>query len=289
MNHAPSYVSMVETRGRATRRLDPDTVTSARSFDAACSAAGGFLGSPSTPGSQGESTTALPSSGRPGTTRNRTGRWVFAFSTTAPLVPNTLRRKHGFDRIMIVDYDLHHGNGTQHSFYDDPTVLYVSTHQYPYYPGTGWYDEVGEKEGTGYTVNIPMTYGMTDADYAHVFTEIIVPLGLAFKPQMVLVSAGFDIHRDDPLGGMKVTERGFAQITGLLADMAEKTCEGRLACALEGGYNTTALAASVEAVLVKLEGGSSVSGDKESEHPTRVAANIASKVKQTIRTYWKNF
>ena len=197
------------------------------------------------------------------------------------------QEKHGFDRIMIVDYDLHHGNGTQHSFYDDPRVLYVSTHQYPYYPGTGGYNEVGEGEGRGYTVNVPMTYGMTDADYVHVFTEIVAPLGRAFRPQIVLVSAGFDIHRKDPLGGMAVTERGFARITRLLMDMAEVACEGKLVCVPEGGYDTEALAGSVKAVLTELnERNFPGSAEENNEPPTRAAAEVVLKVKQAIRPYW---
>jgi len=278
LNHAPSYVSMVrETSGKAQRWLDPDTVTSARSFEAArlidARLSGlidnGFaLVRP--PGHHAESHKAMG----------------FCIFNNCAIGARYLQKKHGFDRIMIVDYDLHHGNGTQHSFYDDPTVLYVSTHQYPYYPGTGGYDEVGVGEGRGYTVNVPMAYGMTDADYAHVFTEIVAPLGRAFRPRIVLVSAGFDIHRDDPLGGMAVTERGFARITGLLMDMAEKVCEGKLVFVLEGGYNTAALARSVEAVLTELKGESVRSVDEKDERPTRAIEEVVLKVKQAIRPYW---
>ena len=255
LNHTPSYVSMVrETAGKAARRLDPDTVTSARSFEAACFAAGGFLELIDARLS-GRIDNGFALVRPPGHHAESHKAMGFCIFNNCAIGARYLQKKHGFDRIMIVDYDLHHGNGTQHSFYDDPTVLYVSMHQYPYYPGTGRYDEVGEREGRGYTVNVPMTYGMNDVDYVHVLREIVAPLSRAFRPRIVLVSAGFDIHRDDPLGGMNVTERGFARITRLLMDMAEKACEGKLVCVLEGGYNTAALAGSVEAVLKEARGG----------------------------------
>lgn len=289
LNHAPSYVSMIrETRGKASRQLDPDTATCQRSYDAACYAAGGFLelidariaglvdngfAFVRPPGHHAESHKAMG----------------FCIFNNCAIGARHVRKKHGFDRIMIVDYDVHHGNGTQHSFYRDPAVLYVSTHQYPYYPGTGWYDEVGEEEGRGYTVNIPMTSGMGDDEYIHVFREIVVPLGLAFRPQIVLVSAGFDIHRDDPLGGMTVTERGIARMTGFLMEIAGRTCEGRMICVLEGGYDARALAGSVEAVLMELKGESRATGDDGDERPSRAAEEVASRVKQAIRPYWKIF
>ena len=100
--------------------------------------------------------------------------------------------------MLIIDFDVHHGNGTQHSFYDDRSVLYMSTHRYPFFPGTGWYDEVGEMEGRGFTVNVPLSNGMDDVDYIHVFREIILPVSRLFRPEIVLVSAGFDIHKNDP-------------------------------------------------------------------------------------------
>ena len=167
-----------------------------------------------------------------------------------------LEKKYGLSRILIVDFDIHHGNGTQHSFYNDRTVLYVSTHQYPYYPGTGWYDEVGAGDGKGYTANIPFSYGMHDADYLHAFTEIVGPASWQFKPEIVLVSAGSfrDIHGSDPLGGMAVTERGFAGMTKMLMDIAAECCGGKMLLTLEGGYDVAALANSVRAVLLEMKG-----------------------------------
>jgi acetoin utilization deacetylase AcuC-like enzyme len=287
LNHAPAYVDMVrETRGRAPKQLDPDTVTSARSYDAACFAAGGFLAlidaAISGPVDNGFAFVRPP--GHHAESDKAMGFCIF---NNCAIGARYLQKRHGFDRIMIVDYDVHHGNGTQHSFYRDPGVLYVSAHQYPHYPGSGWYDEIGIDEGAGYTVNIPMAYGMGDAEYAHVFRHIVVPLGLRFRPRIVLVSAGFDIHRDDPLGGMRVTGQGFARITRLLVEMAEKVCEGRLICVLEGGYDTRALADSAEAVLNELRGKSTTPGDGEEKHPTHVAEEIVSRVKQAIAPYWK--
>ena len=139
-----------------------------------------------------------------------------------------LQKKYKLARIMIVDFDLHHGNGTQHSFYKDAEVLYFSTHQYPYYPGTGWFEEVGDGAGKGYTVNLPLSYGMGDDDYLYAFQEILLPIADIYKPQFVLVSAGFDAYYNDPLGGMVVTEEGYAGMTKILLDIASKHSDGKV-------------------------------------------------------------
>jgi len=151
-----------------------------------------------------------------------------------------------------VDFDLHHGNGTQGSFYDSRKVLYFSTHQYPYYPGTGGYDEIGVGEGAGFTVNVPLRAGMGDADYLCVFKEILLPLSDLYRPQFLLVSAGFDAHMDDPLGGMRLTERAYAAMAQLLLRISKAHCPSRLLFCLEGGYNMEALTRSVAAVLEEL-------------------------------------
>ena len=145
---------------------------------------------------------------------------------------------------MIVDWDVHHGNGTQDIFYDSAEVLYVSTHQFPHYPGTGSMQEVGAGEGLGYTVNVPMPAEFGDAEYLRVFDELMMPIGRAFKPEFILVSAGFDCHWRDPLGEMQVTEDGFAQMTRRIKRLAAECCGGKIVAALEGGYDLEALADS---------------------------------------------
>src|SRR5262249_8224521 len=143
--------------------------------------------------------------------------------------------------VMIVDWDVHHGNGTQHMFERDPSVLYVSTHRYPFYPGTGSMDEVGEGDGEGFTVNLPMLGGFGDAEYVAAFHDIIQPIAAEYEPQFVLISAGFDPHRHDPLGGMNVSEDGFAAMARSLVRVAERHAGGRCAAVLEGGYDLRAV------------------------------------------------
>ena len=158
-----------------------------------------------------------------------------------------VQNKHGLPKILIVDWDVHHGNGTQAAFYNDPSVLYFSVHQYPFYPGTGSEAEKGGGKGLNYNINVPLPAGSGDADYLRVFKEKLEPAAFAFSPDFVLISAGFDAHENDLLGGMKVTEQGFAELTRIVKAIAEKCCEGRLVSILEGGYHPDGLAASVEA------------------------------------------
>jgi acetoin utilization deacetylase AcuC-like enzyme len=165
-----------------------------------------------------------------------------------------LRARHGLERVMIVDWDVHHGNGTQNIFARDPGVLYISTHRYPFYPGTGAFDEVGARDGAGFTVNIPFPGGVGDADFVEAFRTVIEPIALQYEPQLVLISAGFDAHWRDPLGGMGVTEHGFAAMTRSLLSVAEQTAGGRCVAILEGGYDLTATRDSAAAVLDAMSG-----------------------------------
>ena len=151
-------------------------------------------------------------------------------------------RAHGLARVLIVDYDVHHGNGTQDVFYDDPAVLYISTHQSPLYPGTGRVKEIGRGAGEGYTVNIPMPPGVGDAGYRRVFDEVIVPLARRFAPQLVLVSLGLDAHWGDPLANMRLSLAGYDVLARTLFALASELCEGRIVFVAEGGYNVQALA-----------------------------------------------
>ncbi|MEK6608794.1 MAG: histone deacetylase [Myxococcota bacterium] len=156
-------------------------------------------------------------------------------------------RAAGTERVAIVDWDVHHGNGTQRAFWADPRVLYVSLHQFPYYPGTGDADEIGEGAGRGATVNLPLAAGMGDAEYLYAFDEVVSPALARFRPQLVLVSAGFDAHARDPLGGMRVTEEGFRQMTRRLVATGVP-----VVAVLEGGYDLGALARSSVAMVREL-------------------------------------
>jgi len=176
----------------------------------------------------------------------------FCIFNNIAIAAEHLKRKYGVKRILIADWDVHHGNGTQDVFFEDPSVLYFSTHQYPYYPGTGWIDEVGKGEGEGFTVNVPLPAGVDDAGYLYALNNILVPIAMDFRPEFVLVSAGFDAHVADPLASMSVTSPGFALFTNVIKEIAEKNSKGRIVMALEGGYNLDAIAESVLSVFNSL-------------------------------------
>lgn len=178
----------------------------------------------------------------------------FCLFNAIAITARYLQQHHGLDKILILDFDVHHGNGTQHSFEDDPSVLYVSTHQYPYYPGTGAASEIGTGRGVGATINCPMPAGATDTEYEAAWRERILPAVEAFAPEMILVSAGFDAHRADPLAQINLSTDFFAWMTRRLMELADKHCAGRLVSVLEGGYNTDDLPRCIAAHLQVLAG-----------------------------------
>ena len=162
--------------------------------------------------------------------------------------------RRGLERVAIVDFDVHHGNGTQDAFYADPSVLYFSTHQSPFYPGTGSWRETGEGEGRGHTVNLPLPMGSGDDQYRQVFQEVLLPILHRFRPQLIFVSAGFDVHFSDPLASMRLSCAGYRELALILREVAEELCQGRLLFVLEGGYAGEALAWSLRTCLDVLLG-----------------------------------
>ncbi len=253
--HRPEYIRLIEaTRGRERTVLDPDTSASAGSCAAALRAAGGVLAAVEAV-LAGGFTGAFAAVRPPGHHAEAERAMGFCLFNNVAVAAQAAITRHGLQRVLLVDWDVHHGNGSMHAFYDSPRVLYFSVHQYPHYPGTGVVEELGRGEGQGYTVNVPLPGGQGDAEYLAVFRELLAPLARAYRPQLILVSAGFDIHCADPLADMRVTEGGLAGMTRLLAELAEECCPGRLAFALEGGYDLNALAAGVAAVLRTLLGG----------------------------------
>jgi acetoin utilization deacetylase AcuC-like enzyme len=190
----------------------------------------------------------------PGHHATRTRAMGFCLFNNIAIAARQSLRKYSLDRVLIVDFDVHHGNGTQDAFYDDPAVLYFSTHLYPFYPGTGSINEVGVGKGVGTTVNVPLPARCGDEEYSQVFQQILVPLAHRFQPQLILVSAGYDAHWLDPIGSMQLSVSGFAQMTQILQRLALKLCQGRLVFALEGGYHIPALARSIQATLGVLLG-----------------------------------
>ena len=170
----------------------------------------------------------------------------FCLFNNIAVVARYLIQKHQLSRVMIMDYDVHHGNGTMHTFYQDPSVYYISTHQYPHYPGTGAPNEFGEGRGNGYTLNIGMDAGAGDKEYSQAFQEKVIPEIEKYKPEFILISAGFDAHADDPLAGLKLSSSMYYTMTKMLKEVALSTCNGRVLAFLEGGYNIRALGESVE-------------------------------------------
>src|SRR6267378_6337215 len=252
--HTPSYLAMLKTHAPTKGRvsLDPDTSMSPGSLTAAYLAAGGALAAVDAimsrqvhhvfcavrpPGHHAESGHAMG----------------FCLFNNVAIAARYFQKRYGLERIAIVDWDVHHGNGTQHAFYADPTVLFFSTHQYPWYPGTGGADERGEGKGEGYTLNVPLSAGMGDKEYLDVFNRILRLALKAYRPDAIIISAGFDAHRDDPLAGMNLTAEGYKALTRVVKEIAAEHAQGRVLSCLEGGYNLAALAASVEGHLRVLQ------------------------------------
>ncbi len=251
--HTPALVELAAaTAGRPRVLLDPDTATSPGSYDAARLAAGSLLDLCEAIVA-GEVTNGFALVRPPGHHAERDRAMGFCLFNNVALAAAQLRRR-GIGRVAIVDWDVHHGNGTQHAFEADPDVLYVSTHQYPHYPGTGAAEEVGRGAGAGRTVNLPFPAGFGDAEYARAFDEVVAPVLRQFRPDFVLVSAGFDCDYRDPLAGMQVTPAGFAAMARVLRDVADESAGGRLAAVLEGGYDLHAIVEGVDAVLAVLRG-----------------------------------
>ena len=251
--HDPHYVQRIsELRDRAVA-LDPDTYTSPESYEVALLAAGAAVDAVERTMS-GTHTSTLALVRPPGHHAEEAHAMGFCLFNNVAVAAAHARHALGARRVAIVDYDVHHGNGTQHIFDRDPSVLYISTHQYPYYPGTGAADEIGTGAGEGFTVNLPLESGSIDADFHHVFERVALPVLRQFAPDLILVSAGFDAHERDPLATMRATEGGFAAMTSALRHVADETCRGRLALVTEGGYDLKALEASLESVVHVLSG-----------------------------------
>ena len=258
--HTSSYVSKIKaTSGKERVALDPDTSTSARSYEVALLAAGGVLKAIELI-LQGKVQNGFAFIRPPGHHAEASRAMGFCLFNNVAVGAEYLLRKHNHKRILIVDWDLHHGNGTQNSFYDRNDVLYFSTHQYPHYPGTGHWSETGQGDGKGFTINIPLSPGKTDNDYLYIFEKLLSPIAEKFQPDFILVSAGFDIYEGDPLGGMQITAEGFGALAHALMRLADKHCKDRLLFALEGGYNLLGLSTGSKEVLLQLSGQKKSSG-----------------------------
>ncbi len=250
--HADRHLKKIRaTAGKESCALTRDTLTSAHSCEAALQATGGLLEAVSMV-ADSSLASAFALTRPPGHHAERSRAMGYCLFNNVALAAMFARRRLGLGRVLIVDWDLHHGNGTQHLFENDDSVLYFSIHQRSLFPGTGLFTETGRGRGEGYTVNIPLPGGYGDGEYAALFEKLLRPVAVAFSPDIILVSAGFDTHHEDPVGGMVMTADGYAALTRSLMNLAQTCCNGRLVFTLEGGYNRAALAASVKAVLREL-------------------------------------
>jgi len=275
--HAPAHVDAIgATRGR-TVRFDPDTLASADSAAAALRAAGAVadavervLG--------GALDRAFCAVRPPGHHAERDRAMGFClFNNVAVGAARAL--DEGLDRVLVVDFDVHHGNGTQAIFWEDPRVLYISSHEYPFYPGTGAPQEVGEGRGRGFTVNLALPAGCGDAEYSALYREVVAPIGRSFDPQLVLVSAGFDPHLDDPLAGMRLTAAGFGEV---MSACLEGAGAAKVVVALEGGYDLEGIAASGAEVMRRLRGEAAPAFAERSPFGDR----LVSEYRRYFSSYW---
>jgi acetoin utilization deacetylase AcuC-like enzyme len=287
--HDPFYIETVaKTAGRLHSQLDPDTGLSARSYEIACLAAGGLLQAADallTPGLQPVTPRSIFAFVRPPGHHAEPERGMgFCLFNNVAIAAAYAKEKYRLKRILIVDWDLHHGNGTQRAFREDPGVLFFSSHQYPYYPGSGGFQEVGSGEGEGFTVNAPLPPGFGDAEYVSVYTKILAPIALEYKPELILVSAGFDPFVKDPLGGMKLTGDGFGSLAGIVQDIALKVCDGRVLITLEGGYHPEGLRTGVRSVLQTLIGRRA---PYPSESPSSAADEVIARIVSVHKNRWE--
>jgi acetoin utilization deacetylase AcuC-like enzyme len=252
--HTLSYIDRVKQLSeRGGGHLDPDTYTNSHTFAAAVLAAGALIEITRTV-SAGAVQNGFALVRPPGHHAVAGQGMGFCIFNNVAIAALEALQDPGVERVLIYDFDVHHGNGTQDAFEDDPGVLFVSTHQYPHYPGTGAAGETGVGRGKGTVVNVPLPPGIGDAGYARVMSEIAKPIAQRYQPDLILVSAGFDAHWSDPLANMLLSLRGYATIARELVAMADELCDGKIIFTLEGGYDRTVLAYGVENVFHALLG-----------------------------------
>jgi acetoin utilization deacetylase AcuC-like enzyme len=245
--HSASYIERARRScAEGETYLDTgDNPISAKSYDAAVMAAGGVLTAVDAV-MGGQVTNAFCCVRPPGHHAIEDQALGFCMFNNVAIGTRYVQQQYNLAKVLIVDWDVHHGNGTQAAFYEDPSVLYFSVHRYPFYPGSGTEAETGRGEGLNTTINVPLPAYSEDSDYLEAFEHKLRPAALAFRPDFVFISAGFDAHENDTLGGMRVTTECFGKLTRIVKDIAERSCQGRLVSVLEGGYGMEGLAASVE-------------------------------------------
>ena len=272
--HTASHIERIEATAGRSVLLDSDTQTSPQSYETALRACGAVLELCDRL-VDGVAKTAFSAARPPGHHAETNRAMGFCLFSNVAIAARYLRERHGLRRVAVVDYDVHHGNGTQEVLLRDPESLFISLHQSPLYPGTGAIDELGEGDGRGFTINVPLPPGCDDTDYAAVMGEIVIPALSSYEPEFLLVSAGFDAHVQDPLGSMNVTDDGYAWMTSRLLGVANEMAGGRCLAVLEGGYDIAALKSSVERVVGVMSGDGS---------PDVVASNNVDRIIEAVRS-----
>ena len=254
--HSAGYMAQVEesVHSGQSHLGTPDCILSPGTYDAALNAAGALIDAVVEVG-EGRLDNAFVACRPPGHHAEQSQAMGFCYFNNVAVAASVLTQQMGLERVLIFDFDVHHGNGTQHSFETRKDVFFSSIHQHPLtlYPGTGFAEETGQGEGSGYTLNAPMPPNCGDKEYLEVFEQVLMPKFREYNPQFVIISAGFDAHRDDPLAMMNLTQEGFNAMTGQLKQLAIECCEGKLVSALEGGYNYEALSDCVASHLTLLQ------------------------------------
>ncbi|NDJ59593.1 MAG: histone deacetylase [Chloroflexi bacterium] len=282
--HAQGYLRLLERLSAQQRTvlLDADTYATPTSYEIARLAAGGVVRAVDAV-LRGDANNGLAVVRPPGHHAVPQSGMGFCLLSNIAIAARYAQQQHGVERILIVDYDVHHGNGTEAAFYDDSTVLFVSTHQFPLYPGTGTLHDVGSGPATGFTVNVPIPGGHSDGSYAAIFEHIIWPLAERFAPQLVLVSAGYDGHWADPLAGMRLSLAGYDHLARELLNIAERLCDGKIDFVIEGGYNLDVLSYGVGNLAHVLLGDPEVDDPLGPPDDGRAEPDIASLIAQ-VRT-----
>ena len=278
--HTPALLAQLAALEGRAAQIDPDTVTSKDSYAAAVRSAGAAMQAVERV-MKGEAKNAFALVRPPGHHAEPSRAMGFCLFNNAAIAAEWARR-HGAQKVLVMDWDVHHGNGTQACFYERRDVLYQSVHQFPYYPGTGAPTEIGRGEGQGFTVNCGLPGGQSDGDYGAVFEELFLPIAREYAPELVIVSAGFDPHEDDPLADMRVTERGFAAMCASLKRLSEEVAGGKLVLVLEGGYSLEGLSQSVHACLEVLTG----RGDDFPGGAGRATQAAIQATREALKGYW---
>lgn len=282
--HTAAHIRRIQqTSGRPSVQLDPDTVAGSKSYEVARYAAGSLLQLIDAL-FEGEIQNGFAFVRPPGHHAEPDRAMGFCLFNNAAIGAAYALTKYKLPRVLVVDFDVHHGNGTQKAFYSRNDVLYISTHQWPLYPGTGDFPELGEGAGRGFTVNFPLPSGSDDATYQLLFERILVPIGRHYRPDLLLVSAGYDAYVEDPLAGMEVTPEGFGCISQSLVTLAGEVCQGKVVFLLEGGYHLRGLQKSVLRSLDVLTGHSPPQTSRE---PTPTFESILEKSRWVFGPYWK--